>query len=117
MNVQMDWDNPEMVGLHDRLTDYAQQVYEDSLSPDGAIADPDSFADRIADAVIAAALDGSCSGSGWLLQFRPPKPCLRAGVEKNTGVFCVYCAATEGQLHGRHCARRGVFQHAPAVSR
>lgn len=101
--MDVNWQDPGVVSLHERLAACIQEEYEDSLTSTRRLADADSFGRRTAVEILNRALRVDVAGSNeWTVAFAAdPPPSGTAG--------CVTCGAKEGDLHDTsYCHRRGV---------
>jgi hypothetical protein len=102
--MKIDWTNPELVSLHERLAACIQQQLEDDLTSDGHVGDLPHFGARTATEIFQRALNIDVFGSSgeWTLSFTADPP-----PNSNRVIFCAICAVNEGELHRSYCDRRG----------
>jgi hypothetical protein len=105
-DMDVNWNDPDVVSLHERLAACIQQQLEDDLTREGRVADLAYFGSRAAAEILHAAtgIDVYGSSGEWSISFvADPAP------SNNVIVGCMTCGATEGQLHNpERCHRVGV---------
>jgi hypothetical protein len=104
--MDVNWNDPDVVSLHERLAACIQQQLEDDLMSNGRVADLDHFGSRAAAEILQAAtgIDVYGSSGEWSISFLADEP-----PSNNTIVGCITCGAREGQLHNQQiCHRVGV---------
>lgn len=104
--MDVNWTDPRVVSLHERLAATIQREYDDSLTAEGRVADAEHLGSRAASEILNAATGMSLRSNRrwWLMFAADPKP------STNTLVGCVSCGATEGQPHKPDCDRTGVMR-------
>lgn len=107
-DVDMNWDDPQMVSLYERLAATIQQEYQDSLTTNGIVANPDHLGARAASQILAAATAAEFGTMDWKLGFAPDSFPHRTSTQH----CCATCAAGEGQLHEDYCNRYGRLMRA-----
>lgn len=103
----VDWSDPDVVSLHERLAVCIRQQYELELATTSGQVDPAAFAARVATEIMGCTLHVDVAGSSgeWSLVFAadvPPSQTRIAG--------CTVCAASQGDLHRAHCRRSGIVR-------
>lgn len=106
--MDMNWTDPQMVSLYERLAGTIQKEYQDSLTINGIVVDPEYLGTRAAAEILAAASAAQFGTAAWTLGFTPDHFPHRA-------VFCAECTAGEGELHHDYCKRYGRVMRAPDV--
>lgn len=102
--MDVNWQDPGVVSLHERLATCIQAEYEDGLTFTGRLADPELFGSRTAVEILNRALYVDVAGSSgeWTVAFAADPP-------PSGTTFCATCGAKEGDLHDTsYCHRRGV---------
>lgn len=108
--MDIDWKDPRIVSLHERLAACAQSAFEESLTASGAVADSAYLGRRIAVDILTAAVATLLGPSTWSITFTAdPAP------NPNAVIGCVACGATEGRLHDEYCHRSGILRRGEAV--
>jgi hypothetical protein len=110
--MDVNWQDPDIVSLHERLAACIQDQLEQDLTAEGRVADQPYFGARVATEIFHRAQHVDVMGSSgeWTLVFTADPP-----PAWNTTYGCVTCGAREGHLHDQsYCSRRGV-QRAPGV--
>lgn len=110
--MDVNWDDPDVVSLWQRLAACIQNQYQNDLTPDGTLADPGHFGIRAATEIFNRALYVDVAGSSgeWSMVFAADPP-----PSTNTRIFCVYCAVEQGQVHKSYCSRTGVLRESDQV--
>ena len=104
--MEIDWNDPRVVDLHERLAACVQRGFEDSITAEGRVADAQYLGARVATDILQAAVAAAFSDAGVELTFLPgPVP------RTDAKIFCVYCTVGEGQLHHDYCSRTGVLRY------
>lgn len=104
--MDINWNDPDVVSLYERLAACIQARLEDDLMSNGRVADLEHFGGRAAAEILHAAtgIDVYGSGGEWTISFLADDP-----RNDNVVVSCVTCGATQGELHDqRICHRVGV---------
>jgi hypothetical protein len=108
--LDVNWNDPRSVSLHERLAATIQRELEDSIMGGhqpgaGLVADAEHFGTRAASEILRAARGADFARRTWSLAFEPdPEP------SRNNVIGCLTCDAHEGDLHGGDCHRRGVLR-------
>lgn len=104
--MDVNWKDPDVVSLHERLAACIQEQLEQDLTAEGRVADLPYFGSRAAAEIFARALHVDVMGSSgeWSLVFTADEP-----ASDNVVVGCVTCGARQGELHNQQtCHRAGV---------
>jgi hypothetical protein len=104
--MDVEWSDPRVVSLHERLAATIQREYEDSLTCTGSVVSREYLGARAAVEILRAAIGTEFGPAAWTLSFTPdPAP------NPNVEIGCVYCRAKEGELHDEDaCSRTGVLR-------
>lgn len=105
----MNWDDPQMVSLYERIAAAVQREYEDSSLDSGGVANPDHLGARAASEILRAATTMEFGATAWRLGFTPDRFPYRTSDRYG----CATCSAGEGELHQDYCKRFGRVMRAP----
>lgn len=104
--MDINWADPDVVSLHERLAACIQEQLEMDLTSDGRVAAQAYFGSRAAADILMRAVGVDVAGSSgeWSISFTadpPPDP--------NICVGCAVCGAREGEIHDQSiCPARGI---------